>query len=77
MNNIISRPGSPLKQQFLGNLDLNNNAQDSFTLFYNFVVNYFENVFPEKSVEIKYKNRHSWMAKSLLKSIKNIIAYIN
>ena len=52
------------------NLDLNNNAQDSFTLFYSFFVNNFENVFPEKSVEIKYKNRHPWMAKSLLKSIK-------
>ena len=52
------------------NLYLNNNAQNSFTLFYNFFVNNFENVFPEKSVEIKYKNRHPWMAKSLLKSIK-------
>ena len=30
------------------NLDLNNNAQDSFTLFYNFFVNNFENVYPEK-----------------------------
>ena len=27
---------------------MNNNAQDSFTLFYNFFVNNFENVFPEK-----------------------------
>ena len=27
------------------NLDLNNNAQDSFTLFFNFFVNNFENLF--------------------------------
>ena len=32
--------------------------------------------FQKKSVEIKYKNRHPWMAKSLLKSIiKNHILY--
>ena len=30
----------------------------------------YENIFPEKSIEIKYKNRHSWMPISLLKSIK-------
>ena len=42
------------------NLDLNNNAQDSFTLFYNFFVNNFENVFPEKSVEIR-TDIHGWL----------------
>ena len=65
----ISKFAKLLNNNSWENLDLNNNAQDSFTLFYNFFVNNFENVFPEKSVEIKYKNRHPWMAKSLLKSI--------
>ena len=51
-----------------GNLYIiNNNAQNSFTAFYDF---FLENIFPEKSIEIKYKNRHSWMPISLLKSIK-------
>ena len=52
-------------------LEMHNNAQDSFTFFYNFFLSNFENVFPEKYREIKYKNRHSWMPKSLLKSIRN------
>ena len=34
-------------------------------------MNTFENTFPEKCVDIKYKNRHSWMPNSLIKSIKN------
>ena len=34
-------------------------------------MNTFENIFPEKYVDIKYKNRHSWMPNSLIKSIKN------
>ena len=29
-----------------------------------------ENIFPETSIEVKYKNRHSWMPNSLLKTIK-------
>ena len=66
----ISKFAKLLNNNSWENLDLNNNAQDSFTFFYNFFVNNFENVFPEKSVEIKYKNRHPWMSKSLLKSIK-------
>ena len=52
-------------------LEMHNNAQDSFNFFYNFFLSNFENVFPEKYIEIKYKNRHSWMPKSLLKSIRN------
>ena len=36
-----------------------------------FFMNTFENIFPEKFVDIKYKNRHSWMPNSLIKSIKN------
>ena len=35
-----------------------------------FFLENFENIFPEKSIQIKYKNRHSWMPNSLLKSIK-------
>ena len=66
----ISKFAKILNNNSWENLDLNNNAQYSFTLFYNFFVNNFENVFPEKAVEIKYKNRHPWMAKSLLKSKK-------
>ena len=53
-----------------GNLYINNNAQNSFTTFYDFFLENFENIFPEKSIEIKYKNRHSLMPISLLKSIK-------
>ena len=38
-------------------------------------MNTFENIFQEKYVDIKYKNRHSWMPNhwpnSLIKSIKN------
>ena len=49
----------------------NNNAQNLFTAFYDFFLENFENIFPEKSIEVKYKNRHSWMPNSLLKSIKN------
>ena len=29
-----------------------------------FFLENFENIFPEKSIEIKYKNRHSWMPNS-------------
>ena len=36
-----------------------------------FFMNTFENIFPEKFVDIKYKNRHSWMPNTLIKSIKN------
>ena len=50
---------------------MHNNAQDSFTFKKNFFLSNFENVFTEKYIEIKYKNRHSWMPKSLLKSIRN------
>ena len=53
-----------------GNLYINNNAKNSFTAFNDFFMENFENIFPEKSIEIKYKNRHSWMPNSLLKSIK-------
>ena len=35
-----------------------------------FFLESFENIFSEKSIEVKYKNRHSWMPNSLLKSIK-------
>ena len=35
-----------------------------------FFMENFENIFPEKSIEIKYKNIHSWMPNSLLKLIK-------
>ena len=34
-------------------------------------MNTFENIFPEKFVDIKYKNRHSWMPNPLIESIKN------
>ena len=65
----ISKFAKILNNNSWENLDLNKNAQDSFTLFYNFFENNFENVFPEKSVEIKYKNTHPWMAKSLLNQL--------
>ena len=42
----ISKFAKILNNNSWENLDLNNNAQDSFTLFYNFFVNNFENVFP-------------------------------
>ena len=32
-----------------------------------FLLENFENIFAEKSIEVKYKNRHSWMPNSLLK----------
>ena len=56
------------------NLDLIN-AQDAFLFFYEYFMNTFENIFPEKYVDIKYKNRHSWMPNSLIKSKKNHILY--
>ena len=59
-----------LNNQNWGNLYINNNAQNLFTAFYDFFLENFENIFPEKSIEIKYKNRHSWIPNSLLKSIK-------
>ena len=34
-------------------------------------MNTFENIFPEKFVDVQYKNRHSWMPNSLMKSITN------
>ena len=34
-------------------LEMHNNAQDSFTFCYNFFLSNFENVFPEKYIEIK------------------------
>ena len=52
-------------------LDLVTKAQDTFSYFYDFFQNTFENIFREEFVEIKYKNRHSWMPNSLVKSIKN------
>ena len=51
-------------------LDLLTKAQDSFSFFYDLFTNTFENIFREKYVEIKYKNRHTWMPNSLKKSIK-------
>ena len=59
-----------LNNKTWGNLYINNNAQNSFTAFYDVFLENFENIFTEKSIEIKYKNRHSWMPNSLLKSIK-------
>ena len=47
------------------------NAQDAFSFFFLFFMNTFENTFPEKFVHIKYKNKHSWMPNSLIKSIQN------
>ena len=35
-----------------------------------FMIFFLENIFPSKSIEIKYRNGHSWMPNSLLKSIK-------
>ena len=46
--NNISKLAKILNNNSWENLDLNNNAQDFFTLFYNFFVNNYENVFPEK-----------------------------
>ena len=72
----ISKFAKILSNKTWENLYQYNNAQDSFTLFYKFFLNNFEYIFPEKSVELKYKNRHLWMPKSLLKSIKqNHILY--
>ena len=59
-----------MKKKMWDNLDLIN-AQDAFLFFYEYFMNTFENIFPEKYVDIKYKNRHSWMPNSLIKSIKN------
>ena len=59
------------KNKTWGYLNLINTAQDSFSFFYDFLKDTFEDIFPEKYVEIKYKNRHSWMPNSLKKSIKN------
>ena len=72
----ISKFAKILSNKTWENLYQYNNAQDSFTLFYKRILNNFEYIFPEKSVELKYKNRHLWMPKSLLKSIKqNHILY--
>ena len=50
-------------------LNLLTEAQDSFSFFYyhyHYLLYYTsENMFPEKYVEIKYKNRHTWMPNSL------------
>ena len=54
-----------MKNKTWDHLDLINTTQDSFSFFYDFLKNTFENIFPEKYVEIKYKNRHSWMPNSL------------
>ena len=59
-----------LNNKIWESLYINNNAQNSFTPFYDFFMENFKNIFPEKSIEVKYKNRHSWMPNSLLKSIK-------
>ena len=69
--NIISKYAKILNIQTWEYLEMHNNAQDLFTFFHNFFISNFENVFSEKYIEIKYKNRHSWMPKSLLKSIRN------
>ena len=43
-----------------------------------FLLENFENIFPEKSIEVKYKNRHSWMPNSLLNhQLKQIMLFIN
>ena len=46
-----------MKNKIWDHLDLIN-AQDAFSYFYDFFMNTFENIFPEKFVDIKYKNRH-------------------
>ena len=52
-----------------GNLYINNNAQNSFTAFYDFFPGKLWKYFPREIYRDK-KNRHSWMPNSLLKSIK-------
>ena len=54
----------------MGEFYINNNTQNSFPAFYDVFLKNLDNNFPEKSVEIKYKNRHSWMSNFLLKSFK-------
>ena len=65
-----------MKNKMWDNLDLIN-VQDAFSFVYEYFMNTLENIFPEKYVDIKYKNRHSWMPNSLIKSKKKIIYYIN
>ena len=62
----ISKYAKYFKHQ---NLGIFRNAQQC-SRFVHILCN-FDNVFPEKYIEIKYKNRHSWMPKSVLKSIRN------
>ena len=65
-----------LKNKTWDALKLCTDAESAFTMFYNFFHTNFENIFPEKLIQINYKNRHSWMPNSLLKSIKkNHILY--
>ena len=61
--------------QILNSIDWNfvtfdNNAQTSFSLFYNKFMDCFNGCFPLKLVKIKYRNRKSWLSTGLKKSIK-------
>ena len=66
----IAKFTNKMKNEMWDNLDLIN-AQHAFSFFYEYFMNTFGNIFPEKYVDIKYKNRHSWLPNSLIKSIKN------
>ena len=46
------------------------NAQESFTYFQNVFLNSFESSFPESTTKLNYKNRLTWMPKSLIKCIE-------
>ena len=46
------------------------NTQDAFSNFYITFTECFNSCFPEVTVKINYKNRNTWMSKSLIKCIE-------
>ena len=46
------------------------NAQESFTYFQNAYLNLFESSFPKSTTKLNYKNRLTWMPKSLIECIE-------